>query len=87
MGVHPLRCIVDNERVTVEFELELFNSGSAPARDVLIEASLFNAGQSQDEQIGAFFANPVGEGERLAGIPPLKRISLRSQLAVPRAAV
>ena len=44
MGFHPLRCVLDDERVTVEFEIELFNSGSVPARAVLVEASLFNAG-------------------------------------------
>ena len=60
----PLRCIVEDERVTIEFELAMYNSGSAPARDVLIEASMFNAGPAQDQEIGAFFANPVGEGER-----------------------
>ena len=44
IDIQPLRCIVDDEQVTFEFEVELFNSGNAPARDVLVEASLFNAG-------------------------------------------
>jgi hypothetical protein len=85
IGFHPLRCILENERVTVEFELELFNSGSGPARAVLVEATLFNAGPAQDEEIGAFFANPVGQGERIAVIPPLKRVSIKTQVAVPSA--
>lgn len=68
----------------VEFEVELFNSGSSPARAVLVEATLVNAGAAQDEQIAAFFANPVGTGERLAVIPPLKRVMLKSQVLVPR---
>jgi len=68
--------------VIVQFEIELFNSGSAPARGVLVEATLFNAGQ--DSQIGNFFANPLGTGERIAAIPPLKRITIRTQVAVPR---
>ncbi len=84
---NPLQCIVDGEQIVVDFELELFNSGSAPARAVLIEASLFNAGQSQDQAIGAFFENPVGKGERIVAIPPLKRIAVRSQVAAPRANV
>lgn len=83
----PLRCMVDEERVVVEFELELINSGSAPARGVLIEASMFNAGPSQDQAIGAFFANPVGQGERIPAIAPLKRMTIRSQVAAPRANV
>ena len=80
----PLRCIVEDERVSFEFELAMYNSGSAPARDVLIEASTFNAGPAQDQEIQAFFDSPVGEGERIAAIPPLQRFNLRTQVAVPR---
>jgi hypothetical protein len=60
IGFHPTRCILEGQRVVVDFELELFNSGSAPARGVLVEASLFNAGPTQDQQIGSFFATLVG---------------------------
>jgi hypothetical protein len=80
----PLRCIVDDKQITVEFELELLNSGSAPARAVLVEATLFNAGPNQDSEIAAFFANPVGEGDRIAMIQPLKRIVLKPKVAIPR---
>lgn len=83
IGFQPLRCVLENDKVTVDFEVELFNSGSAPARAVLIEGTLFNAGPAQDEEIGRFFANPVGQGERIAVIPPLKRVALRTQVAVP----
>ena len=83
----PLRCVVDDDRVTVDFELGLTNNGSAPARAVLIEASMFNAGPAQDQAIGAFFANPVAKGERIAAIAPLKRIAVRSQVVAPRANV
>jgi hypothetical protein len=84
IAFQPLRCVLDDERVAVEFNLELFNSGNGPARAVLAEASLFNAGETQDREIGAFFANPVGEGERIAIIPPLKRISIRTQVVATR---
>jgi hypothetical protein len=83
IGFQPLRCVLENERVTVEFDLELFNSGSGPARAVLVEATLFNAGPSQEQEIGAFFAKPVGEGERIVVIPPLKRIAIKTQVTVP----
>ncbi len=35
LGFTPLRCRVDDEHVTLEFELELFNAGAAPARAVV----------------------------------------------------
>ena len=87
LGIQPLRCIVEDHQVAVEFELELFNSGNAPARAVLVEASIFNAGPAQDEEIGAFIARPVGAGERLDAIPPLQRVTLRTQVVAPRASV
>lgn len=80
----PIRCVVDDEKVTFEFELGLFNSGSAPARDVLIEATLFNAGPEQEREIAAFFAAPVGQGQRIATIPPLQRMKLRTEVSAPR---
>jgi hypothetical protein len=84
IAFQPIRCVLENDRVVVDFELELFNSGSAPARAVLVEASLFNAGPAQEQQLGAFFTNPVGEGERIVVIPPLKRISLKTQVVTAR---
>jgi hypothetical protein len=47
---------------------------------VLVEASIFNAGPTQDQDIGAFFARPVGEGDRIDVIPPLQRMTLRTQV-------
>ena len=87
LGFQPLRCILEDGQVTVEFELELFNSGSAPARAVLAEATLLNAGANQDRDIDAFFANPVGEGDRIVAIPPLKRVKIKTKVVAPREAV
>jgi hypothetical protein len=35
----PLRAIVDEQKAAVAFEIAVVNTGSSPARDVLIEAS------------------------------------------------
>ena len=87
LGFHPLRCQVDDDQVAIEFELELFNAGAAPARAVFAEASLLNASATQDQELAAFFGNAHARGERLEVIPPMKRVSFRSQVAVPRGAV
>jgi hypothetical protein len=78
----PGRCVVENDTATIQFDVAVFNSGGAPARDVLVEASMFNAGPTQDEEIGAFFAHPVAEGDRIPAIPPLKRIALKSAVTL-----
>jgi len=83
----PGRCIVEDDRVTIEFELGLQNSGNAPARAVLVEATLLNAGPYQDQEVGAFYAAPVGEGERIPLIPPLKTVMVKTKVVAPRANV
>jgi hypothetical protein len=80
----PLGCVVEADRITIEFDVHLFNSGSASARGVLVEASMFNAGPSQDQDIAAFFQNPVAQGERILEIPPLRRMTIRSSVVAPR---
>jgi hypothetical protein len=87
IGVQPLRCIVGDDQVVIEFEIDLFNAGTAPARAVHAEASLFNPGPNQEQELTAFFANPAGVGDRLEGIPPMKRITLTSQVVAPRSAI
>ena len=78
----PLRCVVEADRVTIQCTVVLFNSGSAPARDVLVEALMINAGPQQDEEIGAFFAHPVGAGDRIPAIAPLKRVEVTSAISL-----
>jgi hypothetical protein len=87
LGVHPLRCVVEDSQVVIEFEVELFNTGTAPARAVLAEASLLNAGETQDKELITFFANPVGAGERLDSIPPMRRVNFASRVVAPRSAI
>jgi hypothetical protein len=87
IAVQPLRCHADADQVVLEFELELFNAGAAPARAVLAEASLLNASATQDDQLAKFFANPIGEGERLDLIPPMKRVSFTSRVVAPRSSI
>jgi len=82
--LRPIRAETDNQRgAALLFDVIVINNGSAPARDVLVEAQLVNAGPRQDEQIGRFFREPVGKGERLPMIPPLGRISLKTRLSIP----
>lgn len=80
----PLQCVVDRDKVTFDFEVNVFNSGGAPAREVLVEARIFNAGPEQDEQLKAFFAQPAGPGDRTPTLPPLQRLSIRTSLFAER---
>ena len=83
LSFEPARCIVEDDKVRFEFELGLYNSGSTPARDVLIEAVMVNASPTQEQEIGAFFGRQDGAGDRISTIPPLKRVTLRPQVIIP----
>jgi hypothetical protein len=74
---------VTEGEVLLQFDVVLANVGSAPARDVLVEARLFTASISQDREIAAFFQNPMTEGDRMTSIAPLGRISLKSVARLP----
>jgi len=80
----PERAVIEEGRATIHFDIALFNSGSAPARDVHVEALLFNAGPDQDEAIAAFFSRPTAQGEPIPAIPPLQRLNFRSAVSVSR---
>jgi hypothetical protein len=80
----PDRAVVDDTRAAVAFEVSVRNSGSVPARDVLLEASLFNAGAMQDQEIGLFFDNPVAKGDRIPVIPPMQRITVNTAVFLAR---
>jgi hypothetical protein len=80
----PDRAVVDDDRAAVAFEVSVLNSGSVPARDVLLEASLFNAGPMQDQQIKLFFDNPVAKGDRIPVIPPMQRVAVNTAVFLAR---
>jgi hypothetical protein len=79
----PQAAIIDGEKASIQFEVVIFNSGSAPARDVLVEAALFNAGTDQDQLLSAFFGRQLGQSDGTT-IPPLQRMSFRSIVTLPR---
>ena len=80
----PQRGVVDDDKAAVAFEVSVLNTGSVPARDVLLEASLFNAGPMQDQQIRLFFQNPVAKGDKIPVIPPFKRITVNTAVFLAR---
>lgn len=81
------RTIVEDNAVGVEFDVSVFNSGSVPAREVLVEARLLNAGPEHLEELRRFYSEPVALGSRVPVIEPLKRVSVSNAVMLPRAQV
>ena len=83
----PDRALLDEAGVAIAFEVTLFNSGNAAARDVTIEAPMFNAGAQQDVELSAFFTAPATAGDPIPQIAPYARVSLRSAVRLTHAEV
>ena len=78
----PTRAVIDDNQASVMFDIIVTNSGNAPARQVLVEACMVNAGPEQDAELRRFFDAPVGMGDRIAMIPPLGKIALKSAVSL-----
>jgi hypothetical protein len=79
----PDRMVVTPTDAVLQFDIVVSNTGSAPARDVLIEAKMFTAHAAQDREIASFFQQPEGAGDRIPGIAPLGKLSLKSAVRMP----
>jgi len=82
----PIRAETDAaEGAALTVDIIVINRGSAPARDVLVEAQLINAGPQVDAEVGRFFVRPAGSGERIPVIPPMQSVAIKIRLEVPGA--
>ncbi|QNM81689.1 hypothetical protein H8M03_06305 [Sphingomonas sabuli] len=80
----PRRTIIEKDVVAVEFDVSVFNSGSVPARNVLVEARLFNASPDHLSDLRKFYIEPVAQGSRVPTIDPLQRVSVSNAVALRR---
>jgi hypothetical protein len=87
LELEPSQATVTDEHAAIAFDVTLYNSGSAPARDVAVEACLINAGQQQDVQLSEFYTNPGEVRDKIPAVAPMARITLKSAVRLPRAAV
>jgi len=70
----------------VQFELEVTNTGKSAATNLRIDIKMFNAGQEQDKEIGAFFRTAGRESTKLSlpGISAESTGVIRGEVAMPR---
>lgn len=87
LELEPSQAMLTDEHAAIAFDVTLFNSGSAPARDVAVEACLINAGQQQDVQLSQFYTTPGEVRDKIPAVAPLARVTLKSAVRLPREAV
>ncbi|RST30184.1 hypothetical protein HMF7854_04575 [Sphingomonas ginkgonis] len=81
------RIVVDEGGVTLFFDLNVLNSGNAPAREVKIEAIMINAGADQETNLATFHERPAPGAGGIEVIAPLGQLALQSQVRLQRDAV
>ncbi len=81
----PARAAATPTEANVEFELTVRNTGTAPARNVRIEVRMFNAGHGQEQEIEAFYGEPIRERTppALDALPAKGEVQLTSAVAMP----
>jgi len=80
------RAASTDAEAVVHFVLEIINSGKAAARNLRVDVKMFNAGQEQDKEIGAFFRTAGRESTKcnLPGIAPGTTGAIRGEVAMAR---
>lgn len=70
----------------VQFELLITNTGPVPARNLRIDVKMFNAGEQQDQEIGAFFTTAGRESTKcsLPGIRAGQTGQIKGEVAMSR---
>lgn len=83
----PDRMVATEAEAIVHFQLAVRNTGKAHAKNIRMAARMINASAQQDQEIDAFFANPVEAGwEAGAAIAPTgTEARFRASVAMPRA--
>jgi hypothetical protein len=84
LGFIPDRAVATDSETSVHYDLLLRNVGTVPARNIRIDARMFNA--SAQAAIGAFLKGPIHEqsGSPLVTIAPGAELKLASSIAMPK---
>jgi hypothetical protein len=80
------RAASTTEEASVDFEMIIRNTGKSTARNIRINARMFNAGREQDKEIGAFFKSK-GAGRKthvIGSLPPGERGLIQGSVSMPR---
>lgn len=81
----PARAAATLTEANVQFELTVRNTGTAPARNVRIEVRMFNAGHGQEQEIEAFYGEPIRDRTPpvLEALPAKGEVQVTSAVAMP----
>ncbi|HEX8643010.1 MAG TPA: hypothetical protein VF702_03760 [Allosphingosinicella sp.] len=80
------RAASTDAEASVDFEMIIRNTGKSAARNIRINARMFNAGREQDKEIGAFFKTK-GEGRKthvIGELPAGERGLVQGTVSMPR---
>lgn len=79
--------VIDSSEAILRFDLAIINGGAAAARDVIVEALAFNAGEQQSEELQKFFAQRAGSTDGIPEMAPMGSAVVSHEIRMPRAAI
>jgi hypothetical protein len=84
LGFVPDKAVATDSETVVHYDLIIRNAGAVPARNIRIDARMFNA--SAQAAINAFLKGPIHEqsGSPLVTIAPGGELKLASNIAMPK---
>jgi hypothetical protein len=84
----PDRAAATPSETSVQYELVIRNSGNSPARNIRLEARMFNAGVGQEREVESFYASrPNGSSKAIPAIPSRGEAKVRGVVSLPLAQV
>ncbi len=76
--------LLSADEILFRFRLSLANRGTAPARDIAIEALGLNAGEQQAAELGTFYARPTPDEAAIAALAPMAAQPIDHEVRMPR---
>ncbi|WP_106638936.1 hypothetical protein [Allosphingosinicella vermicomposti] len=81
----PTSTVLGDKEAIVHFLLTVHNDGKLPAKNVRLEARIFNASGKVDADIGRFFAAPLQRRvvSLPSELPPGERLAIQGEVPIP----
>lgn len=76
--------VLTEQDLQLQIDILITNSGSAPARDVAVEAVILNGGPQQDKELARFFGRPDATTAAAESLAPYGQLPLQTVVKLPK---
>nr|WP_314442475.1 hypothetical protein [uncultured Sphingomonas sp.] len=87
IDLHVREILFDANEAVLRVDLVISNNGTAPARQIALEALTINGSEEQGAEIARFFARPAASTAAIPELGPLSDVVIGHEVRMPRAAI